>query len=43
MSAFTSTEQPILLDTNVLIYHLKNGLTPEFTEQLALTIVAQQA
>lgn len=35
--------QPLLLDTNVLIYHLKNNLSPELTEQLALTIAAQQA
>jgi predicted nucleic acid-binding protein len=43
MSVFTSAARPLLLDTNVLIYHLKNSLTAEFTEQLALTIVAQQA
>lgn len=42
MSVFTSAARPMLLDTNVLIYHLKNSLTAEFTEQLALTIVAQQ-
>lgn len=42
MSVFTSAARPLLLDTNVLIYHLKNSLTAEFTEQLALTIVAQQ-
>jgi predicted nucleic acid-binding protein len=43
MSVFTSAARPLLLDTNVLIYHFKNGLTAEFTEQLALTIVVQQA
>ncbi len=42
MSVFSSAARPLLLDTNVLIYHLKNSLTAEFTEQLALTIVAQQ-
>jgi predicted nucleic acid-binding protein len=43
MGSFTSAAQPLLLDTNILIYHLKRGLSVEFTEQLALTIVAQQA
>jgi predicted nucleic acid-binding protein len=43
MSSLASPQQPFLLDTNVLIYHLKNGLSPEFTEQLAISIVARQA
>ena len=43
MVSLSSTQRPLLLDTNILIYHLKRALSAEFTEQLALTIVAQQA
>jgi predicted nucleic acid-binding protein len=43
MTAQAFPAQPLLLDTNVLIYHLKNSLSAELTEQLALAIVAQQA
>ena len=43
MVCLASTAQPLLLDTNVLIYHLKNNLGSELTEQLALAIEARQA
>lgn len=34
---------PLLLDTNVLIYHLNMALTPQVTQQLADGIKVQQA
>jgi predicted nucleic acid-binding protein len=43
MAGLASPAPSQLLDTNILIYHLQRSLSAEFTEQLALTIVAQQA
>jgi predicted nucleic acid-binding protein len=43
MASLASPAQSLLLDTNILIYHLQRGLSAELTEQLALTVVAQQA
>lgn len=37
------TSAPLLLDTNVLIYHLRQALTPQLTQQLGDALKAQQA
>jgi predicted nucleic acid-binding protein len=43
MAGLASPAASLLLDTNVLIYHLQRAISAEITEQLALTIVAHQA
>jgi predicted nucleic acid-binding protein len=39
----TMLSGPLLLDTNVLIYHLKLALSPEMTQQLGDALKARQA
>ncbi|MGB4115435.1 MAG: hypothetical protein WBK51_02685 [Polaromonas sp.] len=41
--AVSTLTAPLLLDTNVLIYHLNLALTPQITQQLGDALKTQQA